>query len=48
MLQQGILRRDLSEFNILLYSQWDDTGMDANIIEGVPPLIHDLLPDVLW
>ena len=46
MLQQGILHRDLSEFNMLLYPQRGDTGKEAKIMEGVPPLIHDLLSDV--
>ena len=46
MLKQGILHRDLSEFNMLLYPQWGDTGKEAKIMEGVPPLIRDLLSDM--
>ena len=46
MLEQGILHRDLSEFNMLLYPQWGDAGKEAKIMEGVPPLIRDLLSDV--
>ena len=46
MLKQGTLHRDLSEFNMLLYPQWGDTGKEAKIMEGVPPLIRDLLSDV--
>ena len=48
MLEQDILHRDLSEFNMLLYPQWGDTGKHVEIMEGVPPLINELLSDVLW
>ena len=46
MLEQGILHGDLSEFNMLLYPQWGDTGKEAKIMEGAPPLIRDPLSDV--
>ena len=46
MLKRGVLHRDLSEFNMLLYPEWGDTGVEAEMMKGVPPLIRDLLSDI--
>ena len=46
MLKRGILHRDLSAFNMLLYPEWGDTGVEVKMMDGIPPLIHDLLSDV--
>ena len=45
MLKRGVLHRDLSEFNMLLYPEWGDTGVEDEVMDSVPPLIHDLLSD---
>ena len=46
MLKRGVLHRDLSEFNMLLYPEWGDTGVEAEMMKGAPPLIRDLLSDI--
>ena len=33
MLKRGVLHRDLSEFNMLLYPEWGDTGMEAEMMK---------------